>query len=141
MKALNDYMKLPYRMEVIEDKIEGGFVISFPDLPGCITCAETIEDAIANAEDAKYEWLKAAIEENIDIQEPDSLDNYSGQFKLRIPKSLHRSLSENSKREGISMNQYCLYLLSKNNAIYSKSLSKIFINLHKRFIIKKIYFR
>ncbi len=120
MKTLNDYMKLPYRMEVIEDKIEGGFVISFPDLPGCITCAETIEDAIANAEDAKYEWLKAAIEENIDIQEPDSLDNYSGQFKLRIPKSLHRSLSENSKREGISMNQYCLYLLSKNNAIYSK---------------------
>ncbi|MBQ2743396.1 MAG: toxin-antitoxin system HicB family antitoxin, partial [Oscillospiraceae bacterium] len=35
------------------------------------------------------------------------------------PKSLHKSLSENSKREGISMNQYCLYLLSKNNAEHS----------------------
>ncbi|MCI6701659.1 MAG: toxin-antitoxin system HicB family antitoxin [Solobacterium sp.] len=50
----------------------------------------------------------------MEIHEPDSLDNYSGQFKLRLPKTLHRRLSEESKREGISMNQYCLYLLSTN---------------------------
>ncbi|MCI5588370.1 MAG: type II toxin-antitoxin system HicB family antitoxin, partial [Lachnospiraceae bacterium] len=46
--------------------------------------------------------------------------DYSGQFKLRIPRSLHRSLVEHSKKEGISMNQYCVYLLSKNDAVYSK---------------------
>jgi predicted HicB family RNase H-like nuclease len=46
------------------------------------------------------------------------LDDYSGQFKLRIPKSLHKALAEHSRREGISMNQYCLYLLSKNDALY-----------------------
>lgn len=34
-----------------------------------------------------------------------TLNDYSGQFKLRIPKSLHRQFSEQSKREGISMNQ------------------------------------
>ncbi|MCI6921284.1 MAG: histidine phosphatase family protein [Lachnospiraceae bacterium] len=56
----------------------------------------------------------------IEIHEPDSLEDYSGQFKLRIPRSLHRSLAEHSKREGISMNQYCVYLLSKNDAVYSK---------------------
>ncbi len=43
-------------------------------------------------------------------------NEYSGQFKLRIPKSLHKSLAEHSKTEGISMNQYCLYLLAKNDA-------------------------
>lgn len=37
MKTLNDYMSMSYRMEVVEDKTEGGFVVSYPDLPGCIT--------------------------------------------------------------------------------------------------------
>ena len=45
MKTLNDYMSMSYRMEVVEDKTEGGFVVSYPDLPGCITCGETVESA------------------------------------------------------------------------------------------------
>ena len=120
MKTLNEYMALPYKMEIVEDKEEGGFVVSFPDLPGCITCGETVESAVANAMDAKKAWLEAALEEGLTIHEPDSIEDYSGQFKLRIPKSLHRLLAEHSKREGISMNQYCLYLLSRNDAVYMK---------------------
>ena len=120
MKTIDDYMKKAYRMEIVEDKDEGGFIVTYPDLPGCISCGETIESAVANAIDAKEVWLEAAIEEGIEITEPDSLDDYSGQFKLRIPKSLHKSLAEHSQREGISMNQYCVYLLSKNDVLYSK---------------------
>ena len=104
-------------LKVVPDPDEGGFVVFYPDLPGCITCGETMESAIANAQDAKIAWLTAALEDGIEIQEPDSLDAYSGQFKLRLPKSLHRSLSEHSKREGVSMNQYCLYLLAKNEPL------------------------
>ena len=115
MKTLNEYLALPYRMEIVEDRDEGGYVVSFPELPGCITCGETVESAVANAEDAKREWITAALEDGITIHEPDDLENYSGQFKLRIPKSLHRSLTEHAKREGISMNQYCVYLLSKGD--------------------------
>lgn len=33
MKTLNDYMAMSYRMEIVEDKDEGGFVVSYPDLP------------------------------------------------------------------------------------------------------------
>ena len=120
MKTLNEYMDMSYRMEIVEDKDEGGFVVSFPDLPGCVTCGETVESAVANAQDAKRAWLEAALEDRIEIQEPNNLEDYSGQFKLRIPRSLHRLLAEHSKKEGISMNQYCVYLLSRNDAVYSK---------------------
>ena len=120
MKTLNEYLKMPYRMELVEDPDEGGFVVSYPDLPGCSTCGETVERAITNAQDAKKAWLEAALEEGIEIHEPDSLEEYSGQFKLRLPRSLHRSLAEHSQREGISMNQYCVYLLAKNDAMYVK---------------------
>ena len=119
MKTLNDYLALSYRMEIIRDSDEGGFVASYPDLPGCITCGETEEEALKNALDAKKAWLEAALEENIEIPEPDSLEAYSGQFKLRLPRSLHRALAEHSQREGISMNQDCVYLLAKNDALHA----------------------
>ena len=117
MKKIEDYVDLPYKMEIVKDLDEGGYVVSFPDLPGCLTVGETIEEAIKNAEDAKRAWLEAAIEEQIEISIPEKKEKYSGQFKLRIPKSLHRILAEQSKREGISMNQYCVYLLSRNIAL------------------------
>ena len=120
MKTLNEYLALSYRMEIVEDRDEGGYVVSFPELPGCITCGETVESAVANAADAKREWITAALEDGITIHEPVDLESYSGQFKLRIPKSLHRSLTEHARREGISMNQYCVYLLSKNDTALAK---------------------
>lgn len=119
MKTLNDYMAMSYRMEIVEDKDEGGFVVSYPDLPGCITCGKTVETAVANALDAKKAWLEAALEDGITIHEPDNLEDYSGQFKLRIPVVyiVHWRSTPNGR---ISMNQYCVYLLSRNDAIYSK---------------------
>ena len=72
MKTLSDYMAMSYRMEIVEDKNEGGYVVSYPDLPGCITCGETIESAVANAMDAKRVWIETAIEDGIEIYEPDS---------------------------------------------------------------------
>jgi predicted RNase H-like HicB family nuclease len=119
MKTIDEYSKLPYPLELIPDGDEGGFVAVYPDLPGCISLGDTAQEAVANAADAKLAWLEAALAQGVDIPEPDWVDNYSGQFKLRIPKSLHKSLAEHSKREGISMNQYCLYLLTKNDTEFS----------------------
>ena len=65
MKTLNDYMALPYRLEIVEDQEEGGYVVSYPDFPGCITCGDTIEDAMNNAKDAKKAWIEAALEDGI----------------------------------------------------------------------------
>lgn len=114
MKDLDYYMGLNYKIEVLKED-EGGYVISIPELKGCITTAENIDDGMSLIEDAKREWIIAATESNYEIPEPRSIEGYSGQFKLRIPRILHMELAEKSKEEGISMNQYCLYLLSKNS--------------------------
>jgi len=122
MRTLEEYMALPYRMEIIPDVEEGGFTAWYPDLPGCLTCADTMEGVIANAQDAKRAWLAAALEDGVAIAEPsqeNASGQFSGQFKLRLPRSLHRSLSLHARQEGISMNQYCLYLLAKNDAAYT----------------------
>ena len=46
-KDLNYYMGLNYRVEIIEDKEEGGYALHCPELPGCMTCADTLKDALA----------------------------------------------------------------------------------------------
>ena len=120
MKTVDYYMNLPYRLEIIPATEEGGYVALFPELPGCITCADTLEDVIEDVMDAKRVWLESELEMGAEIPEPDGIYEYSGQFKLRIPKSLHKQLAEHSKQEGESMNQYCVYLLSRNDALYSK---------------------
>lgn len=58
MRTIEEYMKLPYKMEIVPDIEEGGYVVSFPDLPGCLTIGDTVEEAIKNAEDAKYAYSK-----------------------------------------------------------------------------------
>ena len=41
-------------------KAEGtGYLIEFPDLPGCLSDGETIEEALANGMEAKSAWIKA----------------------------------------------------------------------------------
>lgn len=79
MKTIEEYMQLKYRMELIPDEAEGGYTVRYPDLPGCVTCADTPENAVRNAEDARREWFAAAMEEGIEIPEPsdapDDLEN------------------------------------------------------------------
>ena len=67
MKALDDYMAMPHPIEIREDEDEGGFVISYPNLPGCLTISETLEEAMRNADDAKKAWLLAAMEDGLAI--------------------------------------------------------------------------
>lgn len=71
MKSVDYYDSLPYKMVVTHDAEDCGYVVSFPDLPGCITCADTKKKAIANAQDAKRTWIEAALEDNVEIHEPE----------------------------------------------------------------------
>ena len=69
-KTLNDYLALPYTIEVIPDKEEGGFVARVRELPGCLTQADTWEELLAMIEDAKHIWLEGALEDGQQIPKP-----------------------------------------------------------------------
>jgi len=112
MKDLNYYLELKYPLSVIQEDSTSYFV-EYPDLKGCFSTGDSLEEAAQQALDAKKAWLATALEEGIIIPEPKILNEYSGNFKLRMPKSLHKSLADYAKAEGVSMNQYCVYLLSK----------------------------
>lgn len=76
------YMNLAYRMEIIEDKDEGGYVLTFPDLPGCMTCADSLSELFESAKDAKQTWIEGMLEDGKPIPLPSDIQSYSGQFNL-----------------------------------------------------------
>src|SRR3712207_2112330 len=104
-KSLADYLTAPYPFNAVADP-DGGIFVSFPDLPGCMTQVELIEDVGAAAAEILKLWLETAYEQGIDIPDPSRPVQYSGKFVLRLPRSLHRSLAEAAEREGVSLNQY-----------------------------------
>lgn len=52
---------------------EDGISIEFPDLPGCLSCADTDEEALYMAEDVLGLWMEGLEEENETIPEPTNL--------------------------------------------------------------------
>lgn len=59
-------------------------------LPGCITYGETVESAVANTLDAKKAWLEAAMEDGIEIHEPDSLNLESHEVFIVLLQNILR---------------------------------------------------
>jgi antitoxin HicB len=91
----------------------GGYLIEYPDLPGCISDGDTVADAIRNGEDAKRTWIAAMREAGRTIPAPGGDAGYSGKWQMRVPRSLHRRLAERAAAEGVSLNTLATTLMAE----------------------------
>ena len=111
---VKDYMELPYTIKLRFIKDESGqyYFVSVDELDGCWADGETQEKALENLKEAMELWIETKLENGWEVPIPKTDNEYSGKFIVRIPKTLHRKLSEKAEEEGISLNQYALYKLS-----------------------------
>jgi antitoxin HicB len=117
-KDLNYYLQLPYTIEILPDQPNSWYV-GIKELPGCMTIADSVEEAISEIQQLKEEWLQNALEDDFDIPEPRHIEDFSGNFRLRLPKGLHRKLVSKAEEENISLNTMCVYILSEAMGIRS----------------------
>lgn len=110
-RELTFYLSLRYPVTIHTDP-DSGYVAEIEELPGCMTQAETIDEAFRAIEDAQQLWIKTAYDDGQDIPLPRDMEKYPGKFLVRIPKSLHRALTRAAKHEGVSLNQYVTSLLA-----------------------------
>lgn len=103
----------PASIRKLSDEDGGGFLVEYPDLPGCIADGETIEEALAEGEDAIKAWITSAKEDGYSIPKPNAFQDYSGQFRMRLPKSLHAKLALRAKAEGVSLNSLAIAYLAE----------------------------
>jgi antitoxin HicB len=112
-----DFTQTEYPMAIrkLTQAEGGGYLVEFPDLPGCMSDGETLPEAVANARAAQSDWIAAMREAGRTIPPPGAANDetYSGKWVLRTPKSLHRSLAERAKREGVSLNMLAVAILAE----------------------------
>lgn len=117
-------VKPPYPFEAYSHIISqipkedgGGFLITFPDLPGCMSDGATEAEAVGNGKDAFKAWVSARKDAKKEIPEPfyhpDTVPEVSGKFVTRLPKSVHAKLAERAKAEGVSLNMLVLAFVAE----------------------------
>lgn len=119
----------PFIMRHLSKEDGGGYLIEFPDLPGCTSDGETIEEAIENGKDAMKTWIVAARKMNRPIPKPGELESQSGKWVQRVPKSIHLRLVNRAKEEGVSLNTLVITMISE--ALSERPISKKLFKHHK----------
>lgn len=97
------------------------YLASIPEFPGLMTHGDTPGEAVAEAEVVAKGFIKIYEEDGEPIPEPIKAREYSGNLRIRIPKSLHRNLVVEASNEGVSLNSHITYLLSTQNTISQTS--------------------
>jgi antitoxin HicB len=105
-----------YAMKILPEK-DGYLAVRFPDFPGIITGGHTPEEALLNAREALGATLETMRVRR--IPRPVPKHRFSGQFNVRVPRSLHRTLARTAEEEGVSLNALITHLL--NSAVSRKA--------------------
>ena len=117
-KNLNYYSALKYKIELNYNAGDNTWTASHPELGlgSCYAIGDTQEEAIKKLKEEKEFIIKYALDNNFEIPEPKYSDEDlpSGQFVIRLPRSLHKKLKEEADKEGVSLNQYIVFVLAES---------------------------
>jgi antitoxin HicB len=105
-------MGLPQLRDVTVIREEGGgYLVEFPDYPGCMADGATPEDALVEGRDALTSYVETL--KALGRPAPVSGAAYGGQWRQRVPKSLHAALARRAASEGVSLNLLVTTLLAE----------------------------
>ena len=88
----------------------GGYLVEFPDLPGCMSDGETIEEAIANGREALRDCLDVFQESGRKLPRPTV---EAAQWRQRLPRTLYSKLTRHAEGEGVSINSLVTAIIAE----------------------------
>ncbi len=133
-----EYLRLPYTRKIIPDEESGTYSAEIDEFPGCIAQGDTAKEAYEKLEEVAKSWIGAALDLGQEIPPPSTVQDYSGKFALRLPKSIHRQASLVADKEGTSLNQFIVFTLSEKlgaTNLYEKLTQRI-LEINQEFIFK-----
>lgn len=68
-------MKEHFAFPAVFNEADDGISISFPDLPGCLSCADNWRDALKNAKSVLKLYLIGLMNDEEEIPKPSEFDN------------------------------------------------------------------
>jgi antitoxin HicB len=88
----------------------GGYLVEYPEIPGCMSDGETIEEAIANGKEALRDCLDVFKESGRKAPKPGV---EAAQWRQRLPRTLYMKLTERAKSEGVSINSLVTAMIAE----------------------------
>jgi antitoxin HicB len=92
-------------------KEEGGrYRLEYPEIPGCMSDGETIEEALANDREALRDCLEV-FKESGRKAPPPGIE--AAQWRQRLPRTLYLKLTEQARNEGVSINSLVTAIIAE----------------------------
>jgi antitoxin HicB len=102
----------PYRIVTEWSDEDECYLARVPALVNCVSHGDTPEDAAREAQVSAHLMLDVLREQGHRIPPSDVAPDYSGNIRLRLPRSLHADLARRADAEGVSLNQLMITLLA-----------------------------
>jgi antitoxin HicB len=88
----------------------GGYLVEYPDIPGCMSDGDTIEGAISNGKEALRDCLDVFRETGRKLPKP-SVE--AAQWRQRLPRTLYSKLTRQAENEGVSINSLVTAIIAE----------------------------
>lgn len=112
-----------FKITPLSEEDGGGFLITFPDLPGCMSDGESVEEAIVNGQDAFEQWVAVQREEKREMPVPGA-EAEAARFVQRLPRYIHQKLSDAARQEGVSVNTLVTTFVAEGLVARESTLTK-----------------
>lgn len=121
-----------YSLKVFYSEDDEGYIATCPEFEGLSAFGETRTEALEEATIALKGFIETYAEEQRELPAPYKEKEFSGQLRIRLPKSLHARLSHKAKEEGVSLNMLLVQCIE--SGLTKQTLNKDI----KNFISSKI---
>ena len=105
---------------------DSAFGVVVPDLPGCFSAGDTLDEALDNAREAVAVWLEATLDGGGALPAPKAIDDHLRDYRKWIPSIVEIDLAEilgESERINISLPKRVLRRLDHQAALANQTRS------------------
>lgn len=102
-----------YSLHVEWSEEDDAFVATCPEFPALSAFEDTRAQALDEAETALELFIEEYEESGDALPDPRELAQYSGQTRIRMPRSLHAELSREADRQDVSLNTLMVSYLQR----------------------------
>ena len=108
-----------FTVRPLSEEEGGGYLVEYPDIPGCMSDGETIEEAIRNGREALRDCVAVFAESGRQLPKP-AIE--AAQWRQRLPRTLYSKLARQAKSEGVSINSLVTAIIAE--AVGARQASK-----------------